>query len=139
MDLIGWLIAVVLLVFLLIQISKGIHDVKYRKIFQGTLLLWQLGAIFKILHWPGANMILIIAPVAAFGVKLLSVRKQVPKLFDVLVLVWLALFGVTFSARGLRFGSANDLFFNILIVLNGILFTVLVAWIIYRNIIKNNA
>lgn len=139
MEFIAIVAGFILFVFLLIQIGKSIIDRKYRMLFQGALLLWQLGAVIKILHWPGANVILIFAPILAFTFKFLSFGKQPPTLFDVTTLVWLALTSITFITRSLHIGDMSELIFASVAVLDGILFVVLVAWVIYRNVKKNNA
>lgn len=139
MDLIAIVAGWVLLIFLVIQISKGIEDFRYRKMFQGTLLLWQLGAVLKILHLYGANIILFVAPILAFTVKFLSFSKQQPKAYDVLVLIWLALFSITYITSRMHLYSEADIVFSVVAVLNIIVFAVLLAWTIYKNIKDNNA
>ena len=139
MEFIALIAGFILFVFLLIQIGKSIVNKQYRMLFQGSLLLWQLGAVIKILHWPGANLILIVAPILAFSIKFLSFSKQPPTAFDVLTLVWLALTSITFITRSLHINSTAELVFASVAILDGILFVILVAWVIYRNIKRNNA
>lgn len=139
MEFIAFIAGFILFVFLLIQIGKSIVNKQYRMLFQGSLLLWQLGAVIKIMHWPGANLILIAAPIMAFTIKFLSFSKQPPTAFDVLTLVWLALTSITFIARSLHISSTAELVFTSVAILDGILFVILVAWVIYRNMKRNNA